>query len=82
MRPNCYTPLTKTKCFPGKYNKCYFRGTLSDVNCHATDGPSKIGPPDHLRQFFVLWVVARIIYACCNWSLFAIAAIPIQQPFT
>ena len=36
--------------------------------CHATNGPPKILPPDHLQQFFLPWVVPRAMYDCCSWS--------------
>ena len=34
---------------------CYH--TSCCEHCHATDGPPKIGPPDHLRQNMLLWMV-------------------------
>ena len=29
--------------------------------CHSTDGPPKMGPPDHLWQIMLLWMVPRTI---------------------
>ena len=42
--------------------------TEADEGCDATDGPPKIGPPDHLRQNMLLWMVPRTMYGCHRWS--------------
>ena len=36
--------------------------------CHATDGPPKMGPPDHLWQIMLLWMVPWTKYGCHRWS--------------
>ena len=42
---------------------------LKHETCYATDGPPKISPPDHVQQFFLLWVIPQTMYGCHRWSL-------------